>query len=254
MIKFKELFFAAKYSKEAWFLRRLKYACLNIFKCDIQENRRLKGMLKDRCIHLIANGPSLKFVSQLPQNDVIVCNHFWRHHHYSNIRSGFHVISDKKFLGAKDIKKFIENQNLSLVLITTPDIGIQLKKAGYFGAIVEVNYSGLHPVWLSQSTLNYDLTKVLHTGSTVIADFGFPLIKYISAKRVLIYGLDLDYGASGKEYAFEASNSVTEPAEFLAGKWRELSRKSVQRWIKDLEKNGVSIHFHASAKFRINPS
>ena len=65
----------------------------------------------------------------------------------------------------------------------------------------------------------------------MIADFGFPLIKYISAKRVLIYGLDLDYGASGKEYAL-ASNSVTEPAQFLVGKWRELSKISIQSGLK----------------------
>lgn len=230
-----------KFSPLGWFCRSIKHCLLDFFRFQLPENERFINLYANKQVTIIANGPSLRFVEDLPKSDVVICNHFWRHHHYHKITCGIHVVSDKKFLLAKDIDEFIASPNFNVVVFTTKYIGAKLRQRGFKGALAFLNYSGSRPVWNKRFELKSDLSGILQTGSTVVADFALPIVKYGSAKRVHIVGMDLDYGCSGKDYGFDPSNSITEGSYFLKNFWPQLAKASVLRWIEHLEANGCIV-------------
>lgn len=231
------------HSDISYFMRSLKHHFLNIFRPPIFENSILKDSLAGQKYTILANGMSLEKQRYLERKNVFIFNHFWRHRHYPSIVSGFHLVSDFRFCEAIDIERFISTANENLVLITTDAILYKLRELGFNGVCLKINYSGSNPVWKVGNPLNSDLTLNLQTGSTVVSDICFPFIKFTGIAKIDVYGLDLDYGLDGKNYAFDVTHSKTESPFYLKNLWKIHAKTSTTRWIEKIkESSSVVIH------------
>ena len=229
-----------KYHPLTDILRRASYLLLEFTHRTKHENLVLKDIYKDMCFHLLANGPSINTHSNLPCKNVLIFNHFWRHPHYKVIKNGLHFISDRLFLETEDINIFYQNYNDQITIFTTDKIARVLRKNGYSGVIITVNYSGSRPVWRTHK-LAYDLTRTLQTASTVVADFGMPFIAYTGISEVVCYGLDMDYGKDFQNYAFDATKSRTASNYYMQHLWYPRARSSIDKWVSWLQARGVII-------------
>lgn len=194
---------------------------------------------KRKIIYILGNGGSLN-KSNLPVKDVLICNHFWRHEHYALIESGHHLISDINFIHARDIHQFIENANPSISIVCSLAVRRELIKLGLTTPILGVNYSGTFPVW-RHGVKSTNIFSICFTGSTVIVDIAFPLIKAFGACEVRVLGVDFDYGQNLRSYAFNVENSKLAPDWFMKEFWQYRASKSFDEWVGFLENQGVRI-------------
>lgn len=191
---------------------------------------------------ILGNAPTINTID-IPISNIIVCNHFWRHPHYKKIKSGYHIISDYNFILAKDIHDFIENVNQNLIIVCSKKVRRALIKRGMAHVVLfGVHYSGSWPIWrygVKKSQLN----RICQTGSTVVADIGFPLAVFLNVKKISIKGVTLDYGPSYKDYAFSVENSVLASDFYMKNIFYDRASKSLMAWIEYFEEKGGRIQW-----------
>ena len=230
-----------KYSFFAQKANQWRHRFWDIFTHDFEQYAALDSRFVRKKATVLGNGPSLNARASLPIYDVLVCNHFWRHPHYAEIKSGFHLISDPLFLKADDIERFFNGLNPNLVLLTSTEIRKWLLHFGVNDAVyMPVNYSGGYPNW-EYDVKKSSILKQCYTGSTVICDLGFPVLSQLKPETVELIGVDLDYGKDLKAYAFSASNSVTAPDFYMKNIWPNRAPVSVQKWIYYFRQRGIDV-------------
>ena len=228
-----------KYSFIFQCIKKLFYKFIDLFNFYYL-NSKIKYPSKK--ISIIGNGPSISKYC-LPKNNVIICNHFWIHSHYLKITEGFHIISDRRFLQAKNINKFFKNINNNLTIITTHYVRKKLLENKVYGpVIIPINYSSAFQIWENKNFIKKSIfNKICYTGSTVVADIGFPLVKYLNCNYLNIYGVDLNYGKSLKSYAFSSKGLKLADDYFMETIWKERAPKSIKLWINYLKFCNVKI-------------
>ena len=236
------ILFNIKYSIFIQNIKRLFYFFFDLFNFYF-----LKPKIKypSKKISIIGNGPSINKYS-LPKNNVIICNHFWKHRHYLQINEGFHIISDNRFLHAKNIKQFFNNINNKLIIVTTHYIRKKLLENKVFGpVIIPINYSSAFPIWINEKFIKKSiLNKICYTGSTVVADIGFPLVRYLDCKFLNLYGVDLNYGKSFRSYAFNTKGLTLAENYFMETVWKKRAPKSISLWLSYLKFCNVKVKWY----------
>ena len=116
----KDLIQQFKYHPLTDILRRASHLLRDLTHRPKHENLALKDIHKGLCFHLLANGPSINKHANLPCENVLIFNHFWRHPHYKVIKNGLHFISDGLFLKAEDINAFYEFIRKKTYMLANP--------------------------------------------------------------------------------------------------------------------------------------
>ena len=232
-----------KHSVIVQFFNRIRYFISDFLTLSIKLGSGIKLLSQDN-LTIIGNSPSINS-KRLPLENVIVCNHFWRHPHYGRLVSGFHVISDKQFLDATDLKKFTQVCNEKLVIVCSRKIRKELIRLNVRSVILGVNYSGYRRLWIDKPVPE-KLGDINYTGSTVVADLAFPLASYLKVGTIVMTGVDLDYSKGKTGYAFDVTNSKLASSWYMENLWKERAFMSVTNWVTCLAKKGVKVEWRRS--------
>jgi len=236
--------------KGFWYLTKirkvstLKHAVRDFFLRSKKENLDLKKIKSGKVATIFGAAASINALNEddFPVCDVFICNHFWLHGHYDKIENGYHCISDKLFLKHPRLSDFIKYYNKNITLITTDYIYKKLKENGLEAKVILLNYSGSMPLYDTRNPLSVDITKVLQTGLTVVAEFCFPVAFYMGYHEIQIVGIDMDYGKNLDNYAYKCQDAIFTDRDYLVKIWPQLAKVSVQRWIDYCEQEGVPVY------------
>ena len=229
-----------------------KYTFLN-------KNINLKNLFLDQKVFIIGLGPSIKNydLNKLKNANIIMVNRSFRIPQYSSLTPKYHLLVDNKLASGRWPISFIDE-----VLLKSPDTKIVLNANWYhldkfknFRDNKNIYWIKLNHISLLNGKYDYDLTKIISNGATVI-ECAITFSVYLGFKDINILGVEGN-GLSrlmcnenshwdGKDTDYENHNSLLYANDMISSQrgikqWHSISKKLNKLNIKiyNLTKEGI---------------
>ena len=233
----------------------MKSILLNFTKKIINNNKFekiKKGISSDKVCYIIGNGPSLKYqdLSKLDNSYNMACNNFIKYGNIQDLTVDFYCISDPSFINKEgyfetplEIEKLrYYNSNMIKVypirfLFNPNFIMNKLYKNTVF-----IKIDKEKKIW-EYENINFDLTKNLFWGHTIILDICIPLAVFLGFKEIRLLGCDTNYNKENTHfYKSISTDEYHKNAKTNRSIWYEIVNKGYSVASKLALKQSIDIY------------
>jgi hypothetical protein len=185
---------------------------------------------------ILGNGPSLsdEQISRAEQDVLIVCNDFNRHARWPDIAVDYYIVTEPAWSfqpaeRARMEQAIIDSRCTWLIHESIYDHQDEPR-------VIAMAFFGLNDPYPGIESLVTDLNRPLLGNTTVVNILGIPLALWIGARRIVLAGVDLDYG--GKAHFYDADDYQETP---FTSTWISECDHRFNLWGQKCSERGVEL-------------